>query len=398
VLAWLNAPGWVDSLRDVRWGDAPLRGLLPRLAASPVMARLRAFSLSQVSTPPEDLQAFAAAPAIASLRRLRLVNLWEMRDEGIVALVRSPHLRRLRNLSLLGSIEGSDGFACLGEPGVLPGLRSLDASVTYDFDETDDLTSGMERLFAGTLIRRLRRLNLQNTPIAGTALARLAGKRVLPLRSLSLVIGDGAATTALGDLVSKGCLDQLRYLTLSGVYQTSSAAVINHLSRLPDLRRLEWHEGHAKDIALLVRHDFAKLESLSLQGLDDADSIDHAAFARWLARQPLLSLTLHHPQLNETGNGLCQQHLPHLAELSLDMDPCVESQLATWPGLARLRYLRKFGGHAEPTQPNLCDSPYWSPTIRVRGTYSAATAERLRERLGPRGQISSPTAPDDLPF
>ena len=381
LLTWLNAPGWVDSLRDVRLGDAPLRGLLPRLAASPVMVRLRALSLSNVDTPADELQSFAAAPAIAGSRSLILWGLWEMRDEGIRWLVRSPHLRRLRHLSLEGSIQGSEGFACLGEPGVLPGLRSLHASVTYRVDRTDDLTPGMERLFAGTLIRQLRRLNLQNTPIAGTALARLTGKAVLPLRWLRLVIGDGAATEALGDLVSKGCLDRLRALRLTT--GNGLAAVINQLGRLPDLRRLDWNSCHGEDLGTLIRHDFAKLESLTIWNIDGTSEIYHAAFARWLARQPLLSLLLP-AALNETVAWICQQHLPHLAELYLSMDVTTEAHLAVWPGLARLRYLRNTGDHAEPAQPNLGDSPHWSPTVRVEGQFSPATAERLRERLGPR--------------
>jgi hypothetical protein len=78
--------------------------------------------------------------------------------------------------------------------------------------------------------------------------------------------------------------------------------------------------------------------------------------------------------------------------------PRVESQLAVWPGLARLRYLHSAGDQAEPMQPNLGDSPHWSPTVGVEGQFSLDTDERLGERLGPRARVVSPITSTDLPF
>ena len=96
------------------------------LAASQHLTRLLFLSLACHTLDPEDMRALAGSPNFAGLVALRLRV--AMGSVDAEAIARSPHLRGLRDLSILMSHIGDAGAAALASSPNLSGLRRLNLS------------------------------------------------------------------------------------------------------------------------------------------------------------------------------------------------------------------------------------------------------------------------------
>jgi uncharacterized protein (TIGR02996 family) len=171
------------------------------LAASPHLGRLRKLNLTQCSGGPEEARAIAKA-RFGSLVELDLFHN-RIGPTGMAALAKSPHLAKLRWLSLLGSQIGSKGLAALLKSKALTGLRYLNLM-------GNGLGPDDAKLLAGsTHLAQLRHLSV-GTNYIGAAGAKtllraenLAGLWTLCLTDSNMTDAtarDAAANTPLHEL------------------------------------------------------------------------------------------------------------------------------------------------------------------------------------------------------
>jgi uncharacterized protein (TIGR02996 family) len=96
-----------------------------RFFASPNLTGLRQIDFRSVKPGAVGMQALAANPALARLRKLRLAHN-ELVDKAVAALAGSPHLALLTHLDLSDNNVGDKGAAALAAAKVFACLRKLD--------------------------------------------------------------------------------------------------------------------------------------------------------------------------------------------------------------------------------------------------------------------------------
>jgi uncharacterized protein (TIGR02996 family) len=100
--------------------------LAPHLAASPHLARLRSVSLAHNRIGPRGARALGESPHLAGLRTLELTHC-HIGDAGLAALLSSPRLAGLEALHLWNNDLGPAGTRLLASPRTLPRLEYLSA-------------------------------------------------------------------------------------------------------------------------------------------------------------------------------------------------------------------------------------------------------------------------------
>jgi uncharacterized protein (TIGR02996 family) len=397
LLALLLAPAYANSLRSIRIDLCQeYEHVLSKLMQGRFFESLQSLGFSCLE-PPERLFDLFASAKLTSLRKLQLHAFDSPLDAVTATLVRNTHFRKLRHLSLTG-IDTSQGYAAFAEPGILPSLQSLDLGCCYRHDEAvprPDVTSGQSALFAGPLVRRLRRFTLSGDRLPGDALAMLAGTGPLPLRDFRFRVGEGSSD-ALSELIAAGRLTRLRRLKLEGVFQPGFGAAISHPGQLPHLRHLWLGSCYTTDAEALCQATFPQLEYLHFPLVFDEEPPSFEKLECWLA-----GLRLRFFHLSDNYHALLPfrraHDFPYLERFrSFQTTQALEDQLAAWAGLGRLRVLQLGGRVGELNESELAQSPHWAAPTRVQGTFAGQTAPRLQQRLGPRAAVFS--VEDEIPF
>lgn len=96
-----------------------------KILGSPHLTGLRQIDFYRVNPGAGGIQALAANPALARLRKLILIHN-KLVDKAVIALAESPHLTNLTSLSLMSNATGDVGAEALAASGTLANLRELD--------------------------------------------------------------------------------------------------------------------------------------------------------------------------------------------------------------------------------------------------------------------------------
>lgn len=125
------------------------KGTLPALCARPELMAVESLDLHEQRLGPADARALGAAPFVA----LRTLDLWgnPLGDDGLAALVASPHLAGLEHLHLYKCGLSKASLVALSRAPCLPTLRTL------DLDELEGCDAEVGTLLArGEELRDLR--------------------------------------------------------------------------------------------------------------------------------------------------------------------------------------------------------------------------------------------------
>jgi uncharacterized protein (TIGR02996 family) len=225
-------------LRVRRLGLRDAAAVLPKLAASPLLARVRELDLCNCDLGPRGVEVLAKSPHLQSLEAIDL-GFNRLDDAAAEALARCTGLPNLTHLALNDNDAiGDAGVRTLADSPFLAGLTALDLS------GNDIADAGVIAAVEGRAFARLRALRLSGNRIGdagATALARspllrraTAHGRELDLRAN--VIGHAGAA----ELAAAPALRACAALDLSHNYlgDTGLGAVLEspHLGRLKALR------------------------------------------------------------------------------------------------------------------------------------------------------------------
>ena len=268
--------------------------LIELLTHAPVMARWRVLGLNWVRLKLEGLDALLRSPHIGGLEQLTLARpSWRLGEgaEALGKLASTPALSQLHSLSLrwfeahkFAQLAGASfrtqlrwlelpqnklggALAELLGPRGFPGLRYLDASYCTGGKPSPAFAKGLIRAArSGTGLEQLEYLNLYNDVIgdeAAQALAESEGVsklRVLVLGSCSL------HRSGLEALASSRRLARLRSLDLSSNYLSEGVEALAKGPLLLGLRYLRLADNHLDDGSLAALVSTARGEAL--RGLD----------------------------------------------------------------------------------------------------------------------------------
>jgi uncharacterized protein (TIGR02996 family) len=175
-------------------------------AGSPHLGRLRALSLYRNNIGNEGLHALAGAPWLANVRALNLVDNG-LSAEGVRFLAGPERAASLTVLALANNSLGDEGLRALTTPSLPPGLVELDLA------RCGIGASGIAALAATPGPGRLATLTLDSNPLGASGITRLAAAPLLAgLAGLNLNrcgVGDAGAEALarspyLADLTSLG--------------------------------------------------------------------------------------------------------------------------------------------------------------------------------------------------
>jgi uncharacterized protein (TIGR02996 family) len=186
-------------LRYLRLGLMP--GDLEALAASPHLAWVRRLDLSGHVGGDRFLELLARSRHVRRLEHLQMASI-PVGPAGVRALAESPHLGHLRHLSLPGAQIGLEGVRALLESPLLVRLEGLSLSGRHGTTNTAPVANigseGVVWLASCPRASRLRSLNLCNNRLDDAALFALAASPYLDeLRELGLYLhehGDEASS------------------------------------------------------------------------------------------------------------------------------------------------------------------------------------------------------------
>lgn len=206
------------------------QGLLA-LARSPQLRCLEAMDATGSRLGPE---LFAGLCEVEGLgwRELGL-SLCHLRDDGLVALARSPWASGLRRLELRSNLITEHGLIALARSEYLGGLRHL------DLQQNEIGDAGLVAVAESQTLKSLESLDFDFNPVSGAAVASLArapSMRGLTLLSLASREIDDAAAEALAGSPWLGEVERLELwgsgLTWRGVVSLLGAPALASLSHL----------------------------------------------------------------------------------------------------------------------------------------------------------------------
>jgi uncharacterized protein (TIGR02996 family) len=306
----LAACSHLDSVTDLTLLGIPDVKQVRALLASPHLGRLRALSLEGISLGAAGARVLADWPGLAQLTSLNLAQT-DLRDADLSVLLGSPHLGQLEVLRLWGNELRP------------PAARTL---------------AGCSRL------AHLRVLDLKLNPIGNEGLAALAGSpHLAQLQALDL---QGTATVeGIEALAASPHLGRLRTLLLKECRVDERGARALAGGRFPCLRELDLHGCNLRDAGVALAES-ALLAGLTSLNLDASGIGDPALWALtsspWLGNLRTLNL----------GNAglvtvsaiealLSSGRLPNLSELLLHGTFDNEDEVVRLAGVPALRQLRK---------------------------------------------------------
>jgi uncharacterized protein (TIGR02996 family) len=258
------------------------------LARAPILRNLTRLTFrDDSSTRPrigdEGLTALLGSPHLPQLTELG-VDQQDLTDDSVIALAENPKAARLMRLSLQLNRIGAAGCEAIGSSAQLASLEELNLTNTALGDD------GVEALARGTTLRRLRRLDLQggaNCVGNRGAIALAASPMLAGLRVLNLEWNSGIGPAGARALAESPYLTQLEELILDHApIGTEGAIALAKSANLRHLRHLSLQLtgiGDAGAKALAKSPHLTNLRTLLLGGCDL-----HAAGARAIAESRYL--------------------------------------------------------------------------------------------------------------
>jgi len=318
-----------------RFVASTTKALLDALPDGAKAAPLRALTLHRATN--ADLARLATMPELARVRALRIENSHELGPEGLVALLRSPHLQRLETLAVTATLSS----AVLAAMADAPALDGLTALGLHGDARGDAKATDLDALLRSPRLASLRELDLSSIDVDPATLGGLALLEDLALTDLSIGGAKGAA-----QLAAAPNLTQLRRLCLRDLdIGDKGLATLVGSPRLGALRTLDLAAmvSGKKVAAVLDAMALPSLERLRLRGspLREEGAKAIVAAQKKLARLTLLDVS--GGQLKDDGaKALAALELRHLASVDFDgngIGPDGMEALADGPLLARARTL-----------------------------------------------------------
>jgi uncharacterized protein (TIGR02996 family) len=242
ALAQSGALAWVEGLSIPSMAETTLE----RLAAQGWVAGLTSLHLAAYYSPlgPRGARALLSSPSLRRLTELSLVGTL-LADEGAAVLAEAPHLKRLARLNLHGNRIGAAGAAALARLPQLAGLAALNLGGNRLGPD------GAAALAASPHLRRLGELLLSHNGLGDEGVGALAASRLLAgLTTLELAVNNigpaGAAALAASPHLARLEKLDLRANPL-GDEGAAALAASPHLDKLRalDLRACEFRRGAA---------------------------------------------------------------------------------------------------------------------------------------------------------
>jgi uncharacterized protein (TIGR02996 family) len=231
------------------------------LVRSPVVERLESLTFSSGCFGTAGAVALAESPHLGPLRHLGLAN-HEIGPAGVVALARCPRLAGVRSLNLYGTYPGQEGLVALSRSDHLAGVRFLQLGANR-------LRPAAGKAIAGApAFEQLRALDLSLNSLGATGVAALAkSARLTRLERLDLLkcsIKD-AGTRALAE---GSAFRGLMGLNLAQNHIGAAGAIaLASANAFPHLRVLNLHDnpiGDAGAVALARSPQLETIEELYL--------------------------------------------------------------------------------------------------------------------------------------
>ncbi|MBL8924312.1 MAG: hypothetical protein JNJ54_36020 [Myxococcaceae bacterium] len=388
------SPALHDALREGALGMR--QGLVERATLSPealladaealfVLAPLRSISLNGASV--EQARALGRLHQLGRLHHLGMSGR-ELGDDGVGALIQSPHLRALTTLDLYDVGIGDATLRLLGAQDVLPALRRL------SLGETRHSREGLAALLRRPSIAALRELVVDGHWLDDGAIDELAAAPGLELETLTLI--HGRIGPALRALASSRVVTKLRRLHLTRGLRDAGATLelLAGLEQLEVLGLTGWPLGHPVVDAVCRPMASSRLVELTLSetGLDDAaartlaesdiaqlawldlssNAIGNdgaAALARARFAPRLTRLGLEGNQLGSRGAAALVEGTASLVALDLSANPLGDDgarELAAAPALGQVELLMLAGCAIGPAGARaLLDSPHLQQAKRI---------------------------------
>jgi Ran GTPase-activating protein (RanGAP) involved in mRNA processing and transport len=355
---------------------------LEALAASPHLGRLRHLSLAMVGLHPKLAPALAGAAWLGGLESLDLRDN-RLRDAGVKELVAGGRLARLQRLDLGNNGLGRSAVEALAASDGLGELRWL----TLGDEKIGD--AGARALAASPHLAGLRGLSLQ-TELTATGLKSAGASRLERLESLRLdADGRAAAQAAVGLFGTPANLDlQRNELSDAGVKALAAMPGLSRVVRL-DLSFNQIGDKGAK--ALAESPHLAQLEELGLYYNDVGPAGVEALFSGGLPRLARINLGSNPVKaegIKRLAAALGAENLTSLSLMFGEFGDASAAVLARSPRLANLRSLDLANNRISfEAAVKLMSSPALPRLSRVR-FYSELTAQRhdeLRAEAARRG-------------
>jgi uncharacterized protein (TIGR02996 family) len=321
-----------------------LRGKMPQVADSPLLARAPGLDFDESRLTPEDLRTLGASPHLGNLRELTL-SWTDLTREHAETLAGWPTLPRMRSLTLRA--KSAEALGALTRSRRLTSLRRLSWTGLAD-------PAGFRGL--ADAAPALEHLEVYQREVSDEEMAALGGHPSLA----SLRVNANGSIVLLGDTASR-----LSSLDLITAWRLSS----EELAGASRLRRLSAFgtSVHDEDAGRLA----SSARLAGLVRLDLRRAYLYADGVRLLATSPhLAGLRRLDLSMNEIGDdgAAALAESPHLRGLTyLDLGDCEigsrgAAALAASPNLARLRHLNLSGN-----------------AVRAKGAAALAGSEHLGE-------------------
>jgi uncharacterized protein (TIGR02996 family) len=311
-------------------------GIVHALCAAPDFDGLRVLGFSSIGY--DGIGTLTGWPGLANLHHLALYG-WSSSELGLGALTASGMLGELRQLDIHGPGIGTDGFTALARCPEVTRLERL----TLENTQLDE--AAFRALSAAKFAPSLRRLHLGNNNVGAGGAAVLAQTPMPHLEGLSLSSAS-IDPPALGALCQAPWLPHTRSLTLN-VNPLGTAASQLLAAPLRALELLNLSACHLKETALRPLASNPNLGQLRVLSMGDNPELGDGAAADLVAcanLPGLVALELYKIGLGSRG----------------------AAALATWPGLARLRYLDIRSNNLDDASlRQLLDSPLLHPECQV---------------------------------
>jgi uncharacterized protein (TIGR02996 family) len=392
---WLPAVTFLEQA-DALFATAPVRSLrlfevsvpFARLAASPLLARLRGLDLSDSTVGRAGLDDLAASPHLDGLRSLDLAsNLLTADDLNALA---GPGLAGVHDLSLGGNSFGDEGVDTLIRLGLLGRLHAL------DLWNTQTTAQGVRRL--AREVDGLTRLRLDGTDLGREGVAAIADAPGLGRLTRLELAWCHLPSVAVHELVNSPYLSRVEYLALGGnPIGDRGAKSLAGWRRLSQLRLLFLNRtglSAAGVEALATSGGLAGVTSLWLSE-NDLRGGGAAALAGCHDLPLLHTLSLSRARIGEAGAIALAgaDHLTALRHLYLQqngIDDVGAAAFAASPLTQHLTWLDLSGNLIGDAGARALTAAAWPKLRRLElsdNNISEATAAKLRERFGARIEI-----------
>ena len=395
-----------------------------------IVEMLPALCSLTLGRPRERLRDLAATPALQQVPGLDLRG-GSIGDEGLAVLLNSPHLENLLQLSLSGnkltaeaagrlasaeqlrnlrSIDlsrnpiGSEGLARLGESTLLNQVQTLDAR------SCEVALMGFERFCAASGLPALRHANLAQNPMGALASQHFEfARRLSTLRLWDTQIH----VDSLSVIANSPAFAQLKFLDISdNSLATAPLARCLHQKFLPGLRSFVAMRNVFGTDSQQMFFDFPELIQLGDKPLEylnlSQNRLSDRCFQQLgesgcLREVQTLSFTqtgIDMPGLREVLKSTTQLsrlsvfiHGGHTRPRKIPLARLLR-ELASWPGLARLKYLEVGDSVLADVKGfgQLLNSPHRNSLLRIVSQYDSSgdrmkISYDLEKKFGLEGNI-----------